>query len=118
MTLPKYTIFHNPKCSKSRQTLEILKNNGITPEIILYLDNPLSVSEINAILMRLKFQVSDLLRKGESIYKEKIKPFELTDQDVLNLMVKHPKLIERPIVVSGKRAVLGRPPENVLSLIH
>ena len=116
--MPKYRLYHNPRCSKSRQTLELLRQHQIEPEIILYLDCPPSITELNDLLAKLAFRASDLLRKGESIYKEKVKPYDLSDHDLLALMVKYPKLIERPIAVCGKRAVLGRPPENVLKLIN
>ena len=117
-TVPKYRLYHNPRCSKSRQTLELLRQHEIEPEIILYLDSPPSITELSDLLTKLAFRASDLLRKGESIYKEKIKPYDLSEQDLLALMVEYPKLIERPIAVCGKRAVLGRPPENVLELIN
>ena len=116
--MPKYRLYHNPRCSKSRQTLELLRQHQIEPEIILYLDSPPSITELSDLLTKLAFRASDLLRKGESIYKEKVKPYDLTEQDLLALMVEYPKLIERPIAVCGKRAVLGRPPENVLKLIN
>ncbi len=116
--MPKYRLYHNPRCSKSRQTLELLRQHQIEPEIIFYLDSPPSITELNDLLTKLAFRASDLLRKGESIYKEKVKPYDLTEQDLLALMVEYPKLIERPIAVCGKRAVLGRPPENVLELIN
>ena len=117
-TVPKYRLYHNPRCSKSRQTLELLRRHEIEPEIILYLEAPPSITELRDLLTKLAFRASDLLRKGESIYKEKVKPYDLTEQDLLALMVEYPKLIERPIAVCGKRAVLGRPPENVLKLIN
>ena len=116
--MPKYRLYHNPRCSKSRQTLELLRQHQIEPEIILYLDSPPSITELSDLLTKLAFRASDLLRKGESIYKVKVKPYDLTEQDLLALMVEYPKLIERPIAVCGKRAVLGRPPENVLELIN
>ena len=116
--MPKYRLYHNPRCSKSRQTLELLRQHQIEPEIILYLDSPPTITELSDLLTKLAFRASDLLRKGESIYKDKVKPYDLTEQDLLALMVEYPKLIERPIAVCGKRAVLGRPPENVLELIN
>ena len=116
--MPKYRLYHNPRCSKSRQTLELLRQHEIDPEIILYLDSPPGITELSDLLTKLAFRASDLLRKGESIYKEKVKPFDLTEQDLLALMIEYPKLIERPIAVCGKRAVLCRPPENVLKLIN
>ena len=115
--MPKYRLYHNPRCSKSRQALELLRQHETEPEIILYLDSPPSITELRDLLTKLAFRASDLLRKGESIYKEKVKPYDLTEQDLLALMVEYPKLIERPIAVCGKRAVLGRPPENVLKLM-
>ena len=118
ISVPKYRLYHNPRCSKSRQTLELLRQYEIEPEIILYLDNPPNITELSDLLAKLAFRASDLLRKNESIYKEKAKRYDLTDQDLLALMVEYPKLIERPIAVCGKRAVLARSPENVLKLIN
>ncbi len=112
------SIYHNPRCSKSRQTLQILENNNITPEIVLYLDTPPSADELKALLGKLGIEARNLLRKGEDAYKEnKLKDSSLTQDQLIAAMVKFPKLIERPIVVKGAKAVLGRPPENVLELI-
>lgn len=116
--MSQYTIYHNPRCSKSRQTLQLLEDNGITPEIVLYLETPPSAADIKALLGKLGITARDLLRKGEDAYKDNnLKDDSLSEAQLITAMVEHPKLIERPIVVKGPKAVLGRPPENVLSLI-
>ena len=112
------TIYHNPRCSKSRQTLELLQENNISPEIILYLDNPPSKSEIQSLLEKLGISARDLLRTSEDAYKDgNLADLSLTDKQLIDAMLAAPKLIERPIVVAGKKAVLGRPPENVLDIL-
>ncbi len=112
------TIYHNPRCSKSRQTLQLLEDNGVKPDIVLYLETPLSADEINVVLKKLGISARDLLRKGEDAYKENnLSDSSLSDDELVAAMVASPKLIERPIVVKGSKAVLGRPPENVLALI-
>lgn len=116
--MSKFTIFHNPRCSKSRQTLALLEENGITPEICLYLETPPTQAELKTIINKLGISARELLRKGEDAYKtEQLSDTELSDTDLIKAMIAHPKLIERPIVIKGETAVLGRPPENVLSLI-
>lgn len=113
-----FQIFHNPRCSKSRQTLAILQEKGIEPAVVHYLEETPSVAELKAIISKLGISPRELLRKGEDAYKElNLQNPELTDEALLEAMVSHPKLIERPIVVKGNKAVLGRPPENVLELI-
>ena len=112
-----YTIYHNPRCSKSRQTLALLEDSGIGPEVVLYLETPLTAKQIKGLLTRLGISAGQLVRRGEAAYKECGLGPDSTEQELLQAMVAHPKLIERPIVVKGKRAVLGRPPENVLELI-
>ena len=113
------SIYHNPRCSKSRQTLQILEDNKIAPEIVLYLENPPTAEELKDILAKLGIKARGLLRKGEDAYKEnQLKDDSLTEDQLIAAMVKFPKLIERPIVVKGAKAVLGRPPENVLALIQ
>ena len=113
-----FIIYHNPRCSKSRQTLEILDQHDIETEIVLYLDNPPSAEEIVSILNKLELSPRDILRKGEDTYKElNLKNDKLTNKDLINFMVENPKLLERPIVIKGDKAVIGRPPENVLSLV-
>ena len=113
-----FIIYHNPRCSKSRQTLEILDQHDLETEIVLYLDNPPSAEEIASILNKLELSPRDILRKGEDVYKElNLKNDKLTNKDLINIMIENPKLIERPIVIRGDKAVIGRPPENVLSLV-
>lgn len=112
------TIYHNPRCSKSRQTLEILEQNGIEPDVVRYLETPPDKTELKTLLAKLGIGPRDLLRRGEAAYKEQgLANPELTDEALIEAMIAEPRLIERPIVVSGDRAVLGRPPENVLSLL-
>jgi len=112
------TIYHNPRCSKSRQTLELLQENNISPEIILYLETPPSKSEIKSLLNKLGITARELLRSSEDAYKEgNLSDTSLTEEQLIDAMLANPKLIERPIVVAGENAVIGRPPENVLALI-
>jgi arsenate reductase len=116
--MSQFTIYHNPRCSKSRQTLAILEDNGVTPDVVLYLENPPSQETLAALLGKLGISARDLLRKGEDDYKDnKLKDPSLGDAELIAAMHKYPKLIERPIVEKGDRAVLGRPPENVLELV-
>ncbi len=110
-------IYHNPRCSKSRQTLALLKENSIDPEVILYLDKAPTTQELLDLLNKLQLSPIQLVRKGEAIWKEKFKGKDLSDDDIIKAMILNPKLIERPIVVKGNKAVLGRPPENILQLI-
>ncbi|TNC82412.1 MAG: arsenate reductase (glutaredoxin) [Oleiphilus sp.] len=111
-------IYHNPRCSKSRQTLSLIEEKGITPEIVLYLENTPDAGTLKEIIAKLGIGARDLLRKGEQAYKDnQLKDESLSDDTLIDMMVAHPKLIERPIVIKGERAVLGRPPENVLDLL-
>lgn len=111
-------IYHNPRCSKSRQTLALIEERGVSPEIILYLENPPSVSDLKSLLKKLGIDARALLRKGEQDYKDNnLNDLSLTDDELIKKMTQFPKLIERPIVINGQRAVLGRPPENVLDLL-
>jgi len=112
------TIYHNPRCSKSRQTLALIEEKGLQPEVVLYLETPPNAADITELLSKLGMGARQLLRKGEDAYKDNdLKNPALSDNDLINAMAQFPKLIERPIVVKGDRAVLGRPPENVLELI-
>jgi arsenate reductase len=116
--MSEFTIYHNPRCSKSRQTLQLLEENGVSPEVVLYLENVPSVDDIIALLSKLGITARELLRKGEDAYKQNnLSDSSLSDKQLVAAMVAHPKLIERPIVVKGPKAVLGRPPENILTLI-
>ncbi|ROT98312.1 arsenate reductase (glutaredoxin) [Marinobacter sp. R17] len=111
-------IFHNPRCSKSRQTLALLEEKGIQPDVVRYLDTPPSASELTAILKQLGKSPRELMRKGESEYKELgLDDSSLSDEQLIEAMVTHPKLIERPIVLHGGKAALGRPPEAVLDIL-
>lgn len=110
-------IYHNPRCSKSRQTLALIKEKGVEPEIVLYLNTPPTKSELLSIIEQLNIKPSQLLRKGEKIYKEQFKGKEIAETEWVAIMIENPKLIERPIVIKDGKAVLGRPPENVLDLL-
>jgi len=112
-----YKIYHNPRCSKSRETLQILKENGIEAEIVEYLKDTPTEAELKEILTQLNLNAVDILRKGESVFKENFKGKELSNDEWIKAMVEYPKLMERPIVVKGNKAVLGRPPQKVLELI-
>lgn len=110
-------IYHNPRCSKSRQTLALIEEKGAEVEIIEYLKDIPTKKELTAILKKLKLTPGQILRKGEPVFKEKFKGKELSDDQWLDAMIEYPKLIERPIVIKDNKAVLGRPPENVLELL-
>ena len=112
------TIYHNPKCSKSRQTLELLSAKGITPTIIEYIKNPPTVEKLKEILSQLGIAPLDLMRTKEDIYKElDLGILSLSDKDLIDLMIEHPILIERPIVIANGKAAIGRPPEHVLDIL-
>ena len=111
-------IYHNPRCSKSRQTLALLQEQGIEPQVIQYLTQPPSKSQLKKILSLLGLQPRDLMRKKEPEYLDNhLDDPGLTKDQLIEAMVKHPKLIERPIVIHGDKAALGRPPENVLEIL-
>ena len=114
----KITIYHNPRCSKSRQTLQLLRDQGIDPVIVEYLKNPPDAQEIRGLLKALNLKAADLLRTGEAEYRDLgLDGVDVTEDQRIRAMASHPRLIERPIVVRDGRARLGRPPENVLELI-
>mgnify|MGYP000001015541 FL=1 len=110
-------IYHNPRCSKSRQTLALIQENGVEPEVLLYLENIPTANELKELLSKLGISPMQLIRKGEKDWKENYKGKELSDEQIIEAMITHPKLIERPIVVKDNKAILGRPPENALELI-
>jgi arsenate reductase (glutaredoxin) len=112
------TIYHNPRCSKSRTTLALLEENGVHPKIILYLEVPPGIKEIAGLLQKLGLKAGQLVRRGEEEYRACGLGKNSSDEEILAAMSRYPQLIERPIVVRGNRAVLGRPPENVLKLIR
>ena len=111
-------IYHNPRCSKSRQTLAIIVAKGITPSIVNYLDSVLSEADIKGLLSKLGVTARAVIRKGEDAYKTLgLNKLHFSEQELIAAIVKHPKLLERPIVVKGSSAIIGRPPENVLTLL-
>ena len=112
------TIYHNPRCSKSRQTLKILQEQNQDIEIVKYLITPPDMNELEQILNLLELTPRQLMRKGESVYRAlNLKSVEHSDTDLMKAMVENPILIERPIVIHGDKAVIGRPPDNVLKII-
>jgi arsenate reductase len=118
MAADRVTIYHNPRCSKSRETLQLLRDQGVEPEVVEYLNDPPDEATLGRLLDMLGIEPADLLRKKEPIYKELGLEKKLGDRAaVIRAMVEHPVLIERPIVVKGKKARLGRPPERVLDIL-
>lgn len=110
-------IFHNPRCGKSRETLKLLNEREEDLQIVEYLKETPSFDELKAIIQKLGIKPFELLRRGEQVYKEQFKGKELADDEWIRIMVDHPILIERPIVVKGSKAAIGRPPENVLEIL-
>lgn len=111
-------ILHNPRCSKSRATLELLRERGVEPEITLYLDSPPSRDELRSILKQLGLRPAELVRKNEVEFRELgLDAPGITDEQLLDAMTCHPRLIERPIVLTNGRAAIGRPPEAVLAIL-
>jgi len=111
-------IYHNPRCSKSRNTLAILDEKGVNYDVIQYLDTPPNKAELKELLNELGISARELLRTGEAEYKElNLKNESLSEDEIIDAMINHPKLIERPIVRTVKGTVIGRPPENVLGII-
>lgn len=111
-------IWHNPRCSKSRLTLQLLENNGEIPTVVEYLKTPPSASEINEVLLKLGCTPREAIRKGEQPYKvNDLEDDKKSRNDLLNAMAENPILIERPIVIKGDKAAIGRPPESVLEIL-
>ena len=112
------TLYHNPRCSKSRGALELLEARGLQPTVVRYLETPPTAAELTALLAKLKLPARDLLRSGEDEYKAlNLADASLSEAQLIAAMVEHPKLIERPILIAGDKAVIGRPPERVLELL-
>ncbi|MDO6391265.1 arsenate reductase (glutaredoxin) [Pontibacter sp. BT731] len=111
------TIYHNNKCSKSRQTLELLREKGEELQVVEYLKDTPSAEELKVVLRKLGLKPEQVLRKGEQVYKEKFAGKSYSDEEWLQIMAANPILIERPIVVKGDKATLGRPPEKVLDIL-
>jgi len=110
-------IYHNPRCRKSRETLELINATGVTVDVIEYLKETPSANDLSVLVAKLGLKPDQILRKGEKLFKEEFKGKKLTDQQWIKAMVENPILIERPIVVKGNKAVIGRPPENVNKLL-
>ncbi|WP_405381889.1 arsenate reductase (glutaredoxin) [Maribacter sp. LLG6340-A2] len=110
-------IYHNPRCRKSREGLEILENSGKKFEVIKYLDDVPTKEELKEVINCLDIKPIYLVRKSESIWKEKFKNQTLSDEDIIEAMISYPKLIERPIVIKNNNAVIGRPAENITNLL-
>ncbi|WP_236171627.1 arsenate reductase (glutaredoxin) [Pseudomonas pseudonitroreducens] len=116
--MSQISLFHNPRCSKSRGALELLEERGIQPDIVRYLETPPSAAELKALLGKLGIGARQLLRTGEDEYKElELANPALSDEQLIQAMASHPKLIERPILIVGDKAVIGRPPEKVLEIL-
>lgn len=110
-------ILHNPRCQKSRQTLQIIEESGEMVTVVEYLKTVPSKEELQDIVSMLGIKPEELIRKGEAVYKEEFKGMSLSDSEWIEAMVQHPKLIERPIVIKGKEAIIGRPPERIKELL-
>lgn len=111
-------LYHNPQCSKSRQTLTLLQEKGVDVTIVEYLKTPLTVDELESVAQKLGLEPRQFMRHGEAEYQaENLADENLTRQDLLEAIVKHPRLLERPIAVTETKAAIGRPPENVLALL-
>ncbi len=112
------TIYHNPRCSKSRETLTLLKERNLNPQVVLYLEHPISATTLRNLVKKLGCGARDIIRTGESLYRElQLGDPSLSEAQLLKTMAAHPILIERPIVVNGERAIIGRPPQNVLAIL-
>ena len=112
------TLYHNPRCSKSRAALELLEARGLTPTIVRYLEAPPSVEQLRDLLSKLNLPARQLLRSGEEEYKAlNLADISLSEEHLLSAMAAHPKLIERPILVAGNNAIIGRPPEKILEIL-
>lgn len=115
--MSKYTLYHNPRCSKSRDALKLLQEKGVDVDVVLYMEKPPSVAELKKIVGQLGIEAKQLLRTKEAEYKALNLQNETQEKVILEAMHAHPKLMERPILIADGKAVLGRPPENILSLL-
>jgi arsenate reductase len=112
------TIYHNPRCSKSRETLALIEEKGITPTVIEYLKSPINLTQLNKLLTQLNYSSAhELVRHKEAVYKELNLSKTTSESELKDAMINNPKLIERPIVVNNNKAVIGRPPESVLAIL-
>ena len=115
---PAVKLYHNPRCSKSRQALQLIESEGIKPDIVEYLKHPPSYQELEQLLDLLGLEPRQLMRTGEKLYKQHhLDDITLSREDLIKAMTEHPKLIERPIMIHDGRAVLGRPPEKILEIL-
>jgi arsenate reductase len=110
-------IYHNPRCRKSREAMQFLESKGIDYQTILYLDQTLNANELSALLKKLNIKAEELVRKNEAIWKEQFRDQKLSEDEIIAAMATYPKLIDRPIIVNGHRAVIGRPAENILTIL-
>ena len=111
------TILHNPRCSKSREGLSVLKRSGKDFKVIKYLDEPISVDTLKHIISLLGIAPIELIRKNEAIWKSKFKSMTLSNEEIINAMIENPKLMERPIVINADKAAIGRPSQNILNIL-
>ena len=112
------TLYHNPRCSKSRGALELLEARGLAPTVVRYLETPLNAAQLDDLLGKLGISPRQLLRSGEDEYKTlNLADSSLSDEQLIAAMVAHPNLIERPILVAGDKAAIGRPPEKILEIL-
>lgn len=110
-------LYHNTRCTKSRETLQLLQDKNVNPEIVEYMKEPITPGDLEEILDKLDIDAIDLVRKKEKVWKEEFADKELTEDEVILAMIEYPQLMERPILVNGDKARLGRPPEDVLEII-
>lgn len=115
--MSEYILYHKTTCSTSRNALQLLKENGVEPEIRLYLDQPPTQKELSELMKKLGGKAIDIVRTKEKLYQENYKDKKLTKREWLKILAEHPILIERPILIKGDKAVMGRPPEKVLTLL-
>ena len=116
--MSQYTYYHIPRCSKSREGLQLLQERNIEPEVVLYLDTPLTTIELKALLDKLRMSARALIRTSEAAYKDlALDNPDLTEEQLVDAMVREPRLIQRPVLADSSRAVVGRPPENLLELL-
>ncbi|GAB5556676.1 MAG: arsenate reductase (glutaredoxin) [Schleiferiaceae bacterium] len=107
------TVYHNPRCGKSRESLAYLDQKGVEYKVVKYMDDPLTPDELLEIVDALDMDAEDLVRKNEAEYKEKFKELEMTEEEWVLAMIEYPKLMQRPIISNGTKAVIGRPAENI-----
>jgi arsenate reductase len=110
-------IYHNPRCRKSREALQLLEQKEIKHRVILYLEQPFTAEELKVLLNKLDVKADALIRKNEAVWKEQFKGQALSEEDLITAMIENPKLIERPIVVNGNKAVIARPTENIFNIL-